>query len=223
MNIHYSCVIFDMDGVIFDSETVWLEAFREANARFGAAFTEAERQTWCGRDEASIRRELRRTHPELDTDAYRDFAVRRAESILAERGAPLKDGFFALHAWLRAAGAAIGLATSSRRERMRLQFEKAGLDPAALFDAVVCGDEVAVSKPDPTIFLLAAKELACPPSRCYVLEDSLNGIEAAHRGGFLPIFVKDLIEPDKRTKENSVHLTDSLRGVLSFLQQEGSF
>lgn len=215
-------VIFDMDGVIFDSESVWKRSFEAANVEFGAALTEAERQRCCGKDENSIRRDLRSEHPELDADAYRDFMLKYVEDALSANGAPLKDGFCELVGFLHKNGIATALATSSKRKRAELLFEKKGLDISRLFAAKVFGEDVAASKPNPEIFSIAARGIGLEPARCVVLEDSLNGLEAAKRGGFGSIMVRDIIEPTEESRKQCLLVADSLFDVLEFFQREGA-
>ena len=92
-------------------------------------------------------------------------------------------------------------------------FQKKSLEISEMFDAMVFGDEVGNHlKPDPTIFLLTAEKLGVKPSECIVVEDSINGIKAAVNGGFLPVMVVDLIQPDNFCRENAIVL-QSLKDI----------
>lgn len=210
--------IFDMDGVIFDSERIWKEGFFAANKKFGLNFTESERQSYCGKDESSIRRQISKEYPYLNADEYRDFIIEYVNDIIERAGAEIKTGFFELVNWLKQNNFAVGLATSSKKERAFKMFLKKGLDPCVIFDAIVCGDDVKVSKPNPEIFLKTAEELNCMPVRCTVLEDSPNGIEAARRAGMDAVIVKDLITPTQEDLNKCIFCADNMLQVLKFLK-----
>lgn len=207
-----------MDGVIFDSERIWKEGFFAANKKFGLNFTESERQKYCGKDECSIRRQISREHPYLNADEYRDFIIEYVNDIIERAGAEIKAGFFELMSWLKQNSFAVGLATSSKKERALKMFLKNGLDPYCIFDSIVCGDDVKVSKPNPEIFLKTAEKINCLPVRCTVLEDSPNGIEAARRAGMDAVIVKDLISPTQEDLNKCVFCADNLLQVLEFLK-----
>lgn len=217
----YKGVIFDMDGVIFDSEALWKEAFELANIKFGLEFTEEYRQSCCGRDERSIRNELRVIHPGLDADEYRDFMNCHVREAIEREGAPLKEGFCELAQFLKESGFKTALATSSVKARAERLFGKANLDMCGLFDGTVFAEEVKISKPDPQIFLCAAGKIGVSPADCIVLEDSLNGIKAAKSGGFAPVMVVDLIEPDEAAKNSCILVARSLTEVTKFLAARG--
>ncbi len=184
-----------MDGVVFDSEVNWQKADRAADEKFMTGFDESVRAACCGRDEKSVRAFLRELKPDLDVDAYRDYIidfVRKTEEI---NGAPLKRGILELISLLDKLKIKTALATSSRRERVDKLFEKVGFDAMKLFGAVLTCNDVTKAKPDPEIFLKAAKALGVDPKDAIVLEDSPNGLTAAMRGAFTPIMIIDLIDP----------------------------
>ncbi|MCD8205748.1 MAG: HAD family phosphatase [Clostridia bacterium] len=212
-------VIFDLDGVVFDSEAVWKNAFYEAGEKFGLDFTEEFRQSLSGKDENLVREEMKAMcGVTADVDAYRDYMIGIVSSEFKTRGAPVKDGFKEMVAYLKVRGDKLGLATSNSKERALTLFEKAELDPEKIFDAMVFGEDVLVSKPEPDIFLLAAKKMGVMPGDCFVLEDSPNGITAAMRGGFKPVMVVDLITPTKKERETCLFVADNLIGALGFLK-----
>ncbi len=206
-------VIFDMDGVIFDSEKAWQSADGEADALFNTGFDASVRFACCGRDEKSVRAMLKGLKPDLDVDAYRDYIISRVKQA-EESGAPLKDGFIELAEKLKAENKKIALATSSSRERAENLFAKAGLEMKALFDAAVFREDVKVAKPDPDIFLTAAKRMNAEPNRTVVLEDSINGIAAAYAGKFIPIMVVDLIPPPEKFLSRGLIVVNGLRELI---------
>ncbi|MBR4906827.1 MAG: HAD family hydrolase, partial [Clostridia bacterium] len=115
------------------------------------------------------------------------------QNEMETHGVPVKPGLYALLAALKADGIRIALATGTSRH-IALEYLKC-TDTLRYFDAFAFGDQVAHGKPDPEIFLLAAKALDADPETTAVFEDSVNGLKAAHAGGFFSICVPDLIDP----------------------------
>lgn len=98
------------------------------------------------------------------------------------------------------------------------QLKQAGIRPAR-FCAIVGGDEVERGKPAPDIFLLAAAKLSVSPGECIVLEDSIAGIQAAHKAGMMPLMVPDLIPPTKETKRLAHQIFSNLYDVRDYLAE----
>jgi len=214
-------IIFDMDGVIFDTESIWKRCFGETNRRFGVALDEEYRKSICGKSESVIRQELRALLPWLDADAYReDMSAGVVEAI--ETGAfETKKGFGEFITFCREKGYRIALATSTARNRAEKMFFMKGYDIDRLFDATAFGDEVGGrSKPDPYIFQLAAERLGVAAEHCLVIEDSINGIHAAVNGDFIPVMAVDLIEPDGYCREHCRWLVEDLEELKMMLQGE---
>ncbi|MCH5351019.1 MAG: HAD family phosphatase [Clostridiales bacterium] len=207
-------VIFDMDGVVFDSEKTWHKADAAADIKFKTGFDKNVRFHCCGRDEKSIRAYLRTLNPALDVDAYREYIINFVRTEEALVGAPLKPGFTELIKKLKARNIPIALATSSRRERAQKLFEKPGLNKSEIFSAEVYADDVTVAKPNPEIFLIAANRIGVEPKDAVVIEDSPNGIAAAYAGGFTPIMVVDLIPPPPEFLEKGLAVYNSLAEVV---------
>lgn len=216
----YRGIIFDLDGVIFDSESLWQKAFLLANAEFSVELDEEYRQRCCGKDEQSIRAELREIYPRLDADRYRDFILSYVIETIEKKGADLKKGFCELISYLKFSGYKTALATSSGKERALKLFLKKNLEPYDIFDGLVFSEDVKVSKPNPEIFLLAARRMGLIPRECIVLEDSLNGILAAKLGGFASIMVKDLIEPDANAQQACLFIANDFVEVVKYLEEE---
>jgi|CZKU01.1.fsa_nt_gi pseudouridine-5'-monophosphatase len=183
-------VLFDLDGVLLDTERLYTQATQAVVGRFGKTFTWAIKRDAMGRDaHVSARIILDRLDVPLTTDAF-----------LAERNAILPglfadcramNGAEAFVGQLKDMGIRIAVATSSDRDFYELKvrphrwFDR--------FDAVVCGDDprVASKKPSPDIFLVAASELGVEPARCLVFEDSLAGVEAALAAGMRVVALPD--------------------------------
>ncbi len=213
-------MIFDMDGVIFDSESVWKRETFRLNPEFGIDFDEPYRQALCGMSESNIRAVMKEDFPSADIDGYREKLVADVKRKLASEDLR-KPGFDGIVELCRSKGIRIGLATSSSEERASAMFANSGMSMDSLFVAKVFGTEVKRSKPDPEIFLLAASRMGLEPGKCIVVEDSLNGLKAAYAGGFVPAMVVDMIEPDDWVIEKRIpvfrslaELSEALRGII---------
>ena len=207
----FDAVLFDMDGVIFDSERVQRAIWCELAAEQG-----------LGDMERVYARCIGVTVPatgEILCEAYGEaFPWERSRRYRARYGGgrlPLKPGASDLPAQLRAAGRHLALASSTPRSLVETWLEGAGL--ADVFDAVVTGDEVAHSKPDPEIFLLAAARLGAEPARCYVIEDSFNGVRAGHAAGMRTLMVPDLLVPDGEIRRLAEAILPDLPAVWRYL------
>lgn len=197
-------VIFDMDGVIFDTERLWKDAFESANIKFGLNLTEEYRQSTCGKSEEVIRAELNQMYSTLDTVDYREFMLNEVRTNIDNGSFEIKPGFEELISYLKSNEYKIALATSSHKDRAEKLFYIKHLNINEVFDSMVFAEDIGKrSKPDPYIFTTAAQRIGLLPSECYVIEDSINGIEASFKGGFNSIMVVDLIPPNEFCLSNS--------------------
>ena len=210
-------VIFDMDGVIFDTERLYIESCVEVADKYGADNIEETCYRCIGINSVVTGQILYETYG-------KDFPLRefRAEvdKIFAKKfdeKAPVKPGVKELLTYLKSAGVKIAIASSTKKEGVSRELKQAGfLD---YFDELVCGDMVEKSKPDPDIFLKAAECLGVEPEKCIVIEDSFNGIRAAHAAKMFAIMVPDILPPDEEMKEKASIILKSLNEVLDFLKE----
>ena len=209
-------VIFDMDGVIFDTERIWRDAFIKYNKIYNISLSEEYRKSICGKAEVLIRKELRGMNLNIDIDSYREDIRSYVNSEIKKGNYNIKDGFLDLIQYLKNKKYKIALATSSNRERTNMLFENKNLD-INMFDYILCGDEVINGKPNPEIFLKACNHLGVDKKECYVIEDSINGIMASIDGGLIPIMVIDMIEPNDYVMKNCKYIFDNLDDVKSIL------
>jgi HAD superfamily hydrolase (TIGR01509 family) len=173
-------VVFDMDGLLLDSEQVWDEEREELARERGGRWSDRAQQDMMGMSSPEWSRYmhdvvgLREAPEEINAEV-----VRRLERRYRER-LPLLSG--AIEAVERLAAVwPLGLASSSNRELIDLALELAGL--SRFFRATVSSEEVARGKPAPDVYLEAARRLAIDPARCAAVEDSHNGIRSAKAGG----------------------------------------
>ncbi|MGM9985781.1 MAG: HAD family hydrolase, partial [Bacillaceae bacterium] len=129
-----------------------------------------------------------------------------------------KEGLDELLQYLQANNIPMVVATSTYRKMALWILEKAGV--LGYFKGIVCGDEVKESKPDPEIFVKACNLLGLQPEECIVIEDSENGLRAAHAAGIRTIFIKDLVTPVEEVLGKVHHQGKSLRDVITYLEKD---
>lgn len=191
-------VIFDMDGVLFDTERIYLKVWTRVCEKYGYKMTREiySKVIATGRENVKkvFKQEFGSDMPIEEMYKEKDYEL--AKEI--EKNVPLKDGAYELLIYLRENNYKIALATSATRDRMERQLNQAKIK--YLFDEIVCRDDVKESKPNPEIFIKAAIKLNSNPENCVVIEDSLAGIKAADSGNMKAIHVVDLKEADEEIK-----------------------
>ncbi len=213
-----SAVLFDMDGLIFDTESVWKDAFYKSNERFGLDLNEEYRQKeMAGRQEVDIRKMMKLEFPDVDIDAYRDYMRELVFDIIKTSKNLLKPYFVELVNSLKNNNLKLALATSSGLDRCRILFSNAGLEMEKIFDAIVTKEEVINGKPNPEVFLKASSKLGVASEQCVVLEDSILGIMAAHNAKAIPVMVVDLIEPNDEIKNIAQNVVYSLKEAENYI------
>ncbi len=209
-------VLFDMDGVIFDSETVSVQCWRKAADELGLEGIDRVYTRCVGTNIASSKAILTEAYGErVDPAAFLALTNRFYDEACAADGLPVKPGAPELLRALREAGVPMAIASSTSRDYVTRELREAGLLP--YFDAVICGDMVTKSKPDPEIFLKAAEALGVQPCDAVVIEDSYNGIRAAAAGGMHPIMVPDILPPTDEMRRLAEIILPSLFEVRDFL------
>ena len=189
-------VIFDMDGVIFDTEKVYLDIWIEVFEKYGYKMTKELYVNVMGTGRKNvIKTFLENFGDDLPIEKMYEEKDNQLFYIIENQGIPLKEGVKELFSMLKEKNYKIALATSAKRERVEKQIKDKWLKES--FDAIVCGDDVEKGKPNPDIFLKAAKKIDVEPENCFVVEDSPAGIKAAFSGGMKGIHVEDLKVADE--------------------------
>ena len=210
-------VIFDMDGTMFDTERMWATFWEPALAALGLPYREGLAEAARGTAGVTTRNVVRQFYgPDCDAEAIVDSLHRVADEVFFSAPVPKKPGLDTLLAWLKARHIPMAVASSSREAMIRHNLDVWGLTQD--FTAIVSGQHVAHSKPDPEIFLLTAQKLDVEPSRCLVLEDSYNGVRAGAAGGFVTVMVPDLVPADDEMKRLYTMECASLEEVLEKLK-----
>lgn len=193
-------VIFDMDGVLFDTERRILDCWMHLGEKYGIPDIESV-MTACIGTNARETRKIMLAHygEEFPYEKYRQESSQLLRSEAKKQGIPVKKGARELLHFLKENDVRIGLASSTRKERVEEELSQTGL--SGYFEVIVGGDMVKKSKPAPDIYLRACEMLAVVPAAAYAIEDSRNGLISAHLAGLKTILVPDLLEPDREMKE----------------------
>ncbi|MBR7084600.1 MAG: HAD family phosphatase [Oscillospiraceae bacterium] len=211
-------VIFDMDGLMLDTEKLlakyWIQAAQEAGfpmqlehvlgiRSLSAVYAKPKLQNIFGKN-----------------FNYEKIRARRRELTaqhLAQYGIEKKYGLDELLNYLKNHHYRIAVATATDRQRTELYLTQ--LNIIDYFDVFICGDMVKTGKPDPEIYLLSAKALTLPPEACLALEDSPNGILSAYHAGCKPVMIPDLSQPDEELKPYLYACLPDLSKVIDLLEE----
>lgn len=202
--------IFDMDGLMIDSERVVLMGYDFAAKKFGydSRILELARLS-IGRNINDTRKIFTEAMGgDFDYDTFKPNVSRFVMDYFKENGIPIKKGLFELLEVLKQKDYRLCVATSTRKETARKTLETAGI--LQYFEDLVGGDDIIHGKPFPDIFLEAAKRIDANPKNCIVFEDSINGIKAAYSAGMKPIMIPDLVRPTDEILPMIYRLFDSL-------------
>ena len=212
-------IIFDMDGVIFDTERMFLECVKPAAEKFGLVGIEDVAHECIGLTEVETKRLMReRFGKDAPLEAMDQEAVRIFQKRYQEEGLTVKEGAIELLEYLKAVGARIAIGSSTRHDIVEMELRGAGL--LEYFDVLACGDMVEHSKPEPDVFLLAAEMLLEPEkiADCIIIEDSFNGVIAARRTGATVFMVPDLLEPTEEIRAMADEVFGSLVEVKQWFE-----
>ncbi len=214
-----SAVIFDMDGLLIDSETVSAKAFNETAESYGLSdvFTVFMSLVGCNEKQhvITLRDAL---EPDIDSVKFQKDWIDRYQAALATGVPPLLPGALALLTWLESNNIPRALATSSGK--IAAEKKLRGNDIYQYFKTITTGDDVQVSKPNPTIFLKAAASIQVQPEQALVLEDSENGVRAGVSAGMRVIQVPNLVQPSQELLKLNHEVLESLDSVLLQLKNE---
>lgn len=211
-------VVFDMDGVLFDTEKLFLDTYKEIADEKGMAYNEKVVMGCIGlniRDtEALFKKEYGGDFPFAE---YHAECAERARRKIEEHGLPIKQGVHGLLTYLKGEGYRIALASSTSRRGVLGHLDRAGI--TGFFEVIIGGDMVEHGKPAPDIYLRACEELKARPEDTLAIEDSPNGLRSAYAAGLKPVMVPDLIAPTPETECLLYAKCESLEDVKRMLME----
>ncbi len=209
-------VIFDMDGLMFDTERIAIQAWRKAGTAYGYDIPESLIMDSIGRNARDTRFLFEKAlGKDFDFQQVRKLRIHYAEEHIKQHGVPLKGGLLEVLDVLTTSSVLRAVATSTERARAETLLTAANV--LEKFDVVICGDDVRKGKPAPDIFLLAARRLQTFPEQCMVLEDSESGIRAAVDAHMIPILIPDIKPPSEETLNLVYKVFPDLYGVALYL------
>jgi HAD superfamily hydrolase (TIGR01509 family) len=209
-------IVFDMDGLLFNSETLAKDALRQAAGAAGLVLPDGFAERLIGVPADRSRQLLfEQFGPSAPADRlFADAEARLREAIAAGR-LQLQPGVSELLAWIDARSLPRAVATSSSRSKAMHHLTAAGI--VSRFDVVVTRDDVSHGKPWPDLYLRAAELLRREPGECLALEDSYNGVRAAHAAGMPVVMIPDLLVPDDEMRERADAILADLHALVPWI------
>lgn len=209
-------LIFDMDGLLLDTEKLYNIFWKAACKDYGYNLSEQAALSLRSLSGENAKKRFYSLFGEgFDYKAIRAHRIELMDKYIEQNGVEVKAGANELLSFAKEKGYKLSTATTSPFERTKRVLNLSGLDK--YFDELVCGDMVKRSKPYPDIYLLAANKLGLDVDECLGFEDSPNGIEAIVAAGMKAVMVPDLSEPDKEVRDKLFALKHSLTDVIELL------
>ena len=212
-----TALIFDMDGLMLDSEPLYQAAWQAAARELGYDLDAELYLSLVGRSSVEADRAFQQIFGEqFPVEAFNDRWDKLWQQLIKTQGVPLQTGLLPLLDWVDQQAIVKAIGTSSNSAEAELCLSLAGIRDR--FSTLVTVDQVAAGKPAPDIFLAAAAQLQVEPVCCLVLEDSNAGVQAADAAGMAVVMVPDLQTPSAASAAIAQHIFPSLKDVLSWLQ-----
>ncbi len=220
--LYYSAVIFDVDGLLLDTERLMSNIWKQVSKEYGFELTDELYSAMIGRTNRDSEKML------LDVFGpnfpVKEAYVKRTEyfnDYVSKNGIPQKPGIDMLLNYLTENHVPTCVATSASKRVAEIKLHRGGLD--GRFEKMICGDDVKEGKPSPEIFLKASELLQIKPEKCVVIEDSVAGIFAAKQANMLPIMVPDIVYPEPEVRNMTLAVLHSLKSVKKFLENNMAY
>ncbi len=209
--------IFDMDGLMFDTEKLLVRFWRQAASEYGYDMTY---------DNVLSIRSLSRKYSvpflkgifgeKFEFDEIRARRIELMNDYIDKNGFEIKKGLFELLEYLKKREIKTAVATATDMARTETYMKKAGV--CDFFDVIVCGNMVTRGKPEPDIYIAACDALKLAPGDCVAFEDSPNGVSSAFSAGCKVIMIPDLSQPDDSVKNKLTAVYESLDKAIGFFE-----
>ena len=212
-------ILFDMDGLVLDSEALYTRFWREAANALGFPMTAPQSLGMRSLGKALGQPYLESLFgPGVDYTTLREKRIELMDAYVAQHGIDTKPGIFELLDYMDEAGIPGAITSSSPMSFIERHLSDANL--LHRFRKLCSGHSIPNGKPAPDIYLLGAKELGLKPEECLALEDSPTGILSAYRAGCLPVMIPDLDQPGEETQNLLFAKADSLTDIIDILKQQ---
>lgn len=210
-------VLFDMDGILLDTETIAWRIEKQVMQDNGYEVEENLKNKIMGANHTQIEKIMKNIYGEdFDFELFTQIKREKIQKELDEHGVPKKEGVDFLLQYLKENQYKIAVASSTRYNTVVRLLKAANI--YSYFDAIIGGDVIEKSKPEPDIFLQAAKNIGILPKYCLAIEDSANGVKSASSAGCVTIMVPDLIAPTKELESLANAVLSSLKEIPLFLE-----
>lgn len=209
--------IFDMDGLMIDTEKLYLRFWKQAAADFG--YNMEDRHVFAIRSLArkySVSKLKGFFGEDFPTEEVRRRRTELINEHIEKHGIEIKQGLFQLLDYLKNNGIKLAVATATQRERALLYLDM--INAESYFDAIICGDMIENGKPDPDIYLTAAAQLDLEPNECAAFEDSPNGIRSAFSAGCHAVMIPDMTPPEEELLPMLSGVYDTLDKAIDFFE-----
>lgn len=212
-------IIFDMDGLLFDTESIYCEANLVVAEKYGIPFDKEVYARFIGISDEEVWQDLHKMYADHGKETVQKFIDESwgmAHDRFKTGEVDLKPGVHELLAYLEEKEIPRVLASSNVRPIIEILLEHAGIRDK--FSDIISAEDVKFAKPDPEIFVIASDRLNLSPADCLVLEDSKNGILAAEGAGVPVVMVPDILPPTAELKKKTEAVLPSLHEVIAFLE-----
>lgn len=211
-------VVFDMDGLMLDSEMVYVATSLQAEEELGYTPSKELAVSTMGGTNAQWKADVKEYYGEdFPIEKFSELSTKLMDEWYDTKGIPVKTGLVELLKYLKQVGIPCAVASSTDTEKAMRMLRKAEVD--GYFADFVFGDMIERSKPAPDIFLAAAAALGKDPTRCMGLEDSRNGLTAAKAAGMYTVMVPDMLQPDEALLEMIDGCVTSLHDIIPLIER----
>ena len=211
-------LIFDLDGLLIDSELTYRQAWQQALNTMGYEISDEYFQRLAGADACTIEDTLQQhLNTDFDRSLFRHLSAESWHDQVNQTGIPVMSGVDAVLCQLQRLGWSMAVATNSQHNQANKLLVLAGLDHR--FKHLFTSDQVSKPKPSPDVYLLAAESLAMEPHQCMVLEDSYTGVQAALAAGMKCCWIPASFTDTSLNTSENVLVLNSLNDVATRLQQ----
>lgn len=210
-----SAFVFDMDGVLLDTESLCKKCWRLAAEKWNLKGVDEVYYQCVGQSDQdtlfTLQNFFEKQNENFNVREWYDYARNLFRKTEEGEGIELMPGAKNCLERLKNKGFILALASSTRRQAVERQISRAGL--IDYFETLTCGDSVEHSKPDPEIYLRACSSVGIDPKNCVAVEDSPNGVLSAYNAGLKVILVPDQIKPDEKIKSLCAKILNSLEEI----------